>query len=263
MATLQLPIIEDPSFAPDSFQHAVMPDPLQRPITRAGAAMVSSHPGATTVLLLLAPLLGAASVGRRRLRSRRMPNDAARRVHTRADGRCLLRAVVHQLPASVAKLPPSIGSVLHDNHVECREYLSSVRRAASARVREACESDENLAAVVNATFPDERFESFDAWAETMETHDDTNDAVSCLWQGGGSWLVYGLGLLYECTISVTPLFPLPLGAGSGFSRGTTSEVVNGGSRRVGLAMLMNDDGEPDHFDVWAETETPSADAARS
>jgi len=226
--------------------------PLQRPVVDAATEGLKAHPGAATVLLLLAPLLGAASVGRRRLRSRK-PDQSATRVRVRADGRCLVRAVAAQVDDEA--LPSEVQSIANDDSHAARAYCQDVRRRAARRVREACEADEALSAVVSATFPDEKFDSFEDWLTAMETHDDTADAVSTLWQGGGSWLVYGLGLLYSATVSVTPLFPLP---GGGFSHGTTSEVVDGGSKRVGLAMLMNDDGEPDHFDCLQMTEDTPA-----
>lgn len=213
------------------------------------ASAVQAHPGAATFLLLLAPLLGAASVGRRRLRGSQRPS-ATRRVHTLADGRCLLRAVVHQVDSGAPE------SILHNDSIESRTFLRDVRARASRKVVEACEADEQLAAIVAATFPDEKFESFEEWANAMEKLDDTGDAVSGLWQGGGSWLVFGLGQLYGCTISVTPLFPLP---GGGFSHGVAAECVAAGARRVGLAMLMNDDGLPDHFDVLEEEQEAPRD----
>ena len=91
--------------------------------------------------------------------------------------------------------------------------------------------------------------------------DDTLVDTSSLWHGGGQWLLYGLGLLLEVTIEVTSLYPLPWDEGTGFTSGGCVDIVCGGERRIHLAMLHDDDGTPDHFDVLAPIESASAEDA--
>ena len=61
--------------------------------------------------------------------------------------------------------------------------------------------DKELDSFVNWSFPDEAFDSFEEWCEAQQT-DDTADAVSDLWRGGGQWMLYGLGLLLRLRIVV-------------------------------------------------------------
>ena len=113
--------------------------------------------------------------------------------------------------------------------------------------------------VVGADFPDEQYADFDEWVIAMAS-DDTDAPTSPLWHGGGQWLLYGLGLVLRCKIVITSLYP-DLVAGTGFIDGATCEVVLAGdadSRVVRLAMLHDDDGCPDHFDVLTEASSPTS-----
>lgn len=185
-----------------------------------------------------------------------------RRVRAKPDGRCQLRAVLH---ASGLTLP--VSSILTDDSREARAYIRQTRAAAVRKLQQAMEEDETLQMIVTCSFPDERYDSFDEWVETNMEFDDTEMPNSSLWHGGGHWLLYGLGLLLDLTIEVTSLYPQPWDVGTGFIQGGTHDVVAAGERRVHLAMLHDDDGTPDHFDVLEalaatapSTADPGADA---
>ena len=55
--------------------------------------------------------------------------------------------------------------------------------------------------LLSSSFPDERYDSFDAWVAAM-SFDDTCEATSELWKStsSGQWLLYGLGLQHGLRI---------------------------------------------------------------
>jgi hypothetical protein len=167
-----------------------------------------------------------------------------RRMRAKPDGRCQIRASLH---AACAPLPEGISCILDDDSLAAREFIKQTRMAAAQKVKEEVDADETLAMIVGCDFPDELYDSFDEWIEAMGT-DDTQADSSTLWHGGGQWLLYGLGKLLNVTVEVTSLYP-DLVSGSGFFAGGTLDVVQAGDRTIHLAMLHDDDGAPDHFDV--------------
>ena len=176
-----------------------------------------------------------------------------RRLRAKPDGRCQVRAVLH---ACCHDLPPGVSSILTDDSRDARSFICKIRADAAIKLREATEEDETLQMIIAASFPDERYDSFEEWVEYMGS-DDTEERTSTLWHGGGQWLLYGLGILLSVTIEVTSLYPLPYDVGSGFMQGGSQDVVAAGDRRVHLAMLHDDEGIPDHFDVLEPAETIS------
>jgi hypothetical protein len=179
-----------------------------------------------------------------------------KRLLSKPDGRCAVRSALH---GSSYPLPEGISDILADDSVKARGLIREVRTQAAQALKAAMEGDETLHMVVSADFPDEAYEDVDSWAEAMAS-DDTEAPTSPLWHGGGQWLLYGLGLVLKCTLSVTSFHP-DLVAGTGFIEMGSHEVVAAGERVVRLAMLHDDDGVPDHFDVLVEDESAAAAAA--
>ncbi|KAL1515439.1 hypothetical protein AB1Y20_002065 [Prymnesium parvum] len=173
-----------------------------------------------------------------------------RRVRAKPDGRCQIRAVLH---AAGVPLPAGIGCILTDDSRSARSYIQQTRAAAAERVKAAMQEDETLQMIVTCDFPDDQYETFDDWVDAMGS-DDTEVDNSSLWHGGGQWLLYGLGLLLQVTIEVTSLHPVPFDEGVGFTATGSQDIVAGGERRIYLAMLHDDVGAPDHFDVLTPIE---------
>lgn len=124
--------------------------------------------------------------------------------------------------------------------------------AASALV-ERMVSDSDLDCIVRASFPDEAYDTFDAWLEAQST-DDTEQAVSELWHGGGQWLLMGLGLRLKMKIIVSNVsFGLELGT----PPQTLIDATDDGAV-AHLAMMHNEDGVPCHFDLLCDGPTEDA-----
>ena len=176
----------------------------------------------------------------------KQPCMPMRRVLTKPDGRCQVRAVLH---AARVALPQGVDDILSDDSSTARTFIRAIRTRAAQRLVEAKDADSTLAEVVEASFPDERYASLSDWVAAMDS-DDTSKAISTLWQGGGHWLLHGLGMLFNVSIYVTSWHPLL--QGSGFSKSLPQLVVLAKAEdaaRVDLAMMHDDDGVPNHFDV--------------
>ena len=190
------------------------------------------------------------------------PRPSWKRVLSKPDGRCCIRAVLH---GCGAPLPAGIHDILNDDSTAARVHIKEVRERAAAAVKAKMAEDEELQMIVGADFPDEFYEDFDSWAEAMAL-DDTEHPTSCLWRGGGQWLLYGLGLVFELRLAVVSMYPdLFEGAGH-WIEGGSQDVVAAGERVVRLAMMHDDEGMPDHFDVleeWSVQPSPALGAARA
>lgn len=165
----------------------------------------------------------------------------------KADGRCQVRSVLY---AAATPLPDGVHDILNGDDVATRAFIRRIRSAAAQRVLETSRNDDTLAMLLDCSFPDEHFETFGEWAAAMAT-DDTHEPISQLWNGGGQWLLYGMGLLLGLTIVVTSYYPsYSETSGCTFVPGVPQEVVTvPPGKRVHLAMLHDDDGIPDHFDA--------------
>jgi hypothetical protein len=165
----------------------------------------------------------------------------------RADGRCAVRATLF---AANAPTPPTVNDVSLDDSVAARAFIRATRIAAVQALVEKMQKDEDLDCAVRWSFPDEAFDSFEAWLEAQHS-DDTDAAVSSLWHGGGQWLLFGLALLLRVqlivhvveTESLTLTGP-PLGTELVDARPTGGEGAV-----VRLASMRAADGTYDHFDV--------------
>ena len=190
------------------------------------------------------------------------PRPSWKRVLSKPDGRCCIRSVLH---GCGAPLPAGIHDILNDDSTAARLHIKEVRERAAAAVKAKMAEDEELQMIVGADFPDEFYEDFDSWAEAMAL-DDTEHPTSCLWRGGGQWLLYGLGLVFELRLAVVSMYPdLFEGAGH-WIEGGSQDVVAAGERVVRLAMMHDDEGMPDHFDVleeWSVQPSPALGAARA
>jgi len=173
------------------------------------------------------------------------------RTLTKPDGRCTVRAVLY---AARSELPVGVTDILNGDDYATRDHIRSIRAAAAYRVAAACRADDTIQMLVTCSFPDENFGTFEHWLEAQNADDTAFDSTD-LWKGGGNWNLYGLGLLLECSIWVTSFHPR-LGAGGGFREGQPQLVVDRGGRRVDLAMIHDDDGCPDHFDVLEAPPAP-------
>ena len=189
--------------------------------------------------------------------ARARPNPSRwRRRLAKTDGRCAVRSTLY---GAGHPLPETVADILTEDSVAAYAFIREIRRQSAQALKVAMDEDETLQMIVGADFPDEQYADFDEWATAMAS-DDTDAPTSPLWHGGGQWLLYGLGLLLRCQIVITSLYP-DLVSGTGFVDGATQEVVLAGERVVRLAMLHDDDGCPDHFDVFAEASPPSSPRA--
>lgn len=188
------------------------------------------------------------------------PRPTWKRVLSKPDGRCCIRSVLH---GCGAPLPAGISDILNDDSIAARKHIKEVRERAAAALKAKMADDEELQMIVGADFPDEFYEDFDGWAEAMAL-DDTDAPTSCLWRGGGQWLLYGLGLVFELRLVVVSMYPdLFEGAGH-WIEGGSQDVVAAGEKVVRLAMMHDDEGMPDHFDVleeWSMQPSPALGAA--
>jgi hypothetical protein len=178
-------------------------------------------------------------------------DSAVYRVCVRADGRCAVRAT---LVAAGWPLPEGIEMSRGDgealNHV-VRHFRIKAGEALTARM----EADEEFRAIVESSFPDEAYDSFDAWLDAQES-DDTARAHSDLWRGGGQWLLFGLGLALKLKIVVSNV------SAADEILAPPQDVVDGRADEAGrvahLAAMHNDDGVPFHFDALVRTPEPGA-----
>jgi hypothetical protein len=169
----------------------------------------------------------------------------------KADGRCMVRSV--------------LGGA--SRQTDDTAFIREVRIAAMRALRDRMESDEELSNLVHWSFPDEMYESFEDWSAAQHT-DDTDDAVSDLWRGGGQWMLYGLGLhlrlrifvhnvdsssrsLLDATASGTELVdarPAEVRAAAE-RQGENALSPSERASTVHLASMRADDGTAHHFDV--------------
>ena len=95
----------------------------------------------------------------------------------------------------------------HDRNRQQRRSTEAIRDArigaVDAVVRRMDDSAE-FGDIVRASFPDENYNTFDEWLDAQMTY-DVNEGISNLWQGGGQWILYGLGLFYSLQIYVHAL----------------------------------------------------------
>lgn len=122
------------------------------------------------------------------------------------------------------------------------------------------EADEEFASIVSGSFPDERFETFEAWAEAQRS-DDTEDPVSNLWQGGGQWILYGLALVYRLQVFVYALEDGALSTPIELvdARGAEPRAQHTGVVR--LAALRGVTGDFFHFDVLVDASLSASEDA--
>merc|ERR1719502_701365 len=85
-----------------------------------------------------------------------------------------------------------------------RSFIRETRCKAVSALKDRMDSDEDFDCVVRGSFPDERFDTFEAWVDAQQS-DDTDSPTSELWQGGGQWLLYGLALSFRLQIFVHTL----------------------------------------------------------
>ena len=164
------------------------------------------------------------------------------------DGRCAIRAA---LAAAGVAPPAGVDNIRTDTSRAALEYLREQRIAAAEALVEKMKEDEEFANFVRWSFPDEAFETFEEWLDGQRA-DDTDDAISSCWHGGGQWMLYGLGLLLKVKIVVHIVESSTLEL-SGPQQGT--EVVDArdgdgdNESVVRLASMRSEDGDYDHFDV--------------
>ena len=163
------------------------------------------------------------------------------------DGRCAIRAA---LAAAGVAPPAGVDNIRTDTSRAALEYLREQRIAAAEALVEKMKEDEEFANFVRWSFPDEAFETFEDWLDGQRA-DDTDDAISSCWHGGGQWMLYGLGLLLNVKIVVHIVESSTLEL-SGPQQGT--EVVDArddgdNESVVRLASMRSEDGDYDHFDV--------------
>ena len=174
------------------------------------------------------------------------------RLRVRADGRCSVRAT---LRAANAPTPPDVGDIRTDDSTLARKYIRDTRAAAMAALVKKMETDDQFEMFVRWSFPDEAFDTFEAWLEAQQT-DDTEQAISDLWRGGGQWMIYGLALLLRVQIFVHTV-DIDTNELSGPNGGT--ELVDAREAEAGgivhLAAMRGEDGQYDHFDVLLDGST--------
>lgn len=170
------------------------------------------------------------------------------RLRVLADGRCAVRAVMRAVGEA--------GDMATDNSFGARERVRSARSAAADALVAKMIDDDEFNNFVRWSFPDESFETFEQWL-TAQKSDDTENAVSDLWHGGGSWTLYGLALHYRAKIVVHSvdldsgaLVGPPAGLELVDARETSSSAPQ---PVVRLASMRGADGEPSHFDILLET----------
>jgi hypothetical protein len=164
----------------------------------------------------------------------------------------MIRSVIH---AARVALPDDVTDILNGSDLSTCSFIRQVRMTAALRVLEASHQDEELAMLVGCSFPDEMYASFEEWVTAMGT-DDTEDSISALWHGGGQWMLHGLALEHGLTIHVTSIYRRSVDGA--FSEGAAQEVVSSTpGRRVHLAMMHDDDGKPDHFDILVAKVNPT------
>lgn len=198
----------------------------------------------------------AVSPARRRLlqetKAQQGPSRELHRLKVRADGRCAVRAVL-----AGASLSKKIGM---DDSSEARTTIRNMRIAATNALQARMANDADFEAVVRWSFPDESFETFEAWLDAQRS-DDTDSAISTLWHGGGQWLLYGLGLHLHLKIVIHSVDRSSL-ALVGPTKGTVLIDGGDGATVVRLASLRDGDGAPDHFDLLVEGPQPGAEPLR-
>ena len=181
------------------------------------------------------------------------------RIRIRADGRCAVRAVLH---GSRAECP--LGVCAAQGTDPCTHaFVREARIRGVEALQRRMGDDPEFADLVRCTFPDESFATFDEYVAAQHA-DDTGNAVSELWKGGGSWTLFGLGLSLGVRIVVSKVTAELEIVGS------AQEVVDGsriascghvdGERveeqqasAVHLLALHDDDDAPTHFDVLASS----------
>ena len=158
------------------------------------------------------------------------------RLPVKADGRCLVRAVLG-------------GS---NRHTDDLSYLREMRVAAVHTLAERMSGSEELDNFVRWSFPDEAYDSFEAWCDA-QVSDDTEQANSDLWKGGGTWIAYGLGLHLGLRIIVHNVDSNevldPSSDGTVLLDARGADTIAEDDATVHLASVRADDGTANHFDI--------------
>ena len=175
-----------------------------------------------------------------------------RRVRARGDGRCALRAILHAVGAEaltgIGLSPPPGMDLLLGNDQATWAFIRHVRVAAVAKLEAELAADSNLLSMVEATFPDDMYLTLDAWLAAMKS-DESTQAVSTLWHGGGTWHLYALAKLFGVQMVITSYHP----NGGGLQPiGAPIDVAMFGPNVIHLAQVHDDDGTPNHFDLLVD-----------
>ena len=180
-------------------------------------------------------------------------NVAQRRVLARGDGRCGLRSFLHAAgPEALvaAGLPVPLGmDLLQGNDEATWRFICQARRKAVSKLRAALNADAVLHATMAATFPDDSYATLEAWLAAM-MEDDSTQAVSSLWDGGGTLLFYALAKLLGVQLVITNLHTTAEGGQQAF--GPPVEVANFGPNVIHVAQVHDDAGVPFHFDLLVD-----------
>ena len=172
------------------------------------------------------------------------PPSQLYRLPVRADGRCSTRAVL----AAAGVHPPEGGSSRSsDDFAFIREQRLIAAECLASRMGD----DDDLCAIVHGSFPDECYESYEDW-HAAQLSDDTDQAISDLWRGGGEWVLYGLALYLRLKIVVHNVDATSrslIDASADGAELVDARPAEGGGTTVHLASMRADDGTPNHFDI--------------
>ena len=177
------------------------------------------------------------------------------RLRVREDGRCAVRAVMQARSGSGT----TIGT---DSSVTALEAIRDARIGAVDAIVRRMDDSAEFGDIVRASFPDENYNTFDEWLDAQMTY-DVNEGISNLWQGGGQWILYGLGLFYSLQIYVhaldgrtntfagaTAQSGTEVVDARGQSDNTHGSETEGAHNTVHLASIREGDfGLPYHYDV--------------
>ena len=181
---------------------------------------------------------------------------AVRRIRARGDGRCGQRAVLHAAgqqaleQALAGESVPADLDLLNSDDPAVLKLIQRIRLKAIAKLEEMAASDPDLLAQIEASFPDEQYASYEEWLEAMKS-DDSSQANSSLWRGGGTWLLYALAALLGIRIVISNYNTDDRGQPQ-HAGGPPIDVADFGPNVVHLAQLHGDDGAAYHFDLLVD-----------